>query len=236
LRTIDLGSNVVKAASGITSAAVQASTALSTFQEVTATFPNTTLGLQLKQVARMIKKRTELSVNRQIFFVQVGGSFDTHNGQVATQTTGQNGLFIQVGQAMRAFYDELTAQGAQNNVTTFTMSDFGRTFVPAGQGAGAVGSDHAWGNHLMVMGGAVAGGNFYGTNSSNGTPFPTLTPGGIDDTDSGTGARGRWIPTTSVDQYAATLAKWYGLPADQMASVFPNLVNFTQPDLGFMGA
>jgi uncharacterized protein (DUF1501 family) len=113
------------------------------------------------------------------------------------------------------------------------MSDFARTLNPAGSGAN-VGSDHAWGNHLFVIGGAVLGGNFYGTPTSNGTPYPTLTMNGPDDADSGTNARGRWIPTTSVEQYAATLARWYGLPETDMTTVFPNLVNFPNTNLGFM--
>lgn len=232
LRAIDLDNEAVAAASSITSQAVQASQALSSFQEVTVTFPTTNLGLQLKQVARLIKKRTDLSVKRQIFFVQVG-SFDTHNGQVASVTTGQNGLLIQVGQALRAFYDELTAQGAADNVTTFTMSDFSRTFAPAGAGSD-VGTDHAWAGYQFVMGGAVRGGDFYGMNTSNGTPFPTLTLGSSDDADSGTAPRGRWIPTTSVEQYGATLARWFGLPEAQMNQVFPNLGHFSTSDLGFM--
>ena len=233
LRAVDLDSQVVAAASNITEQAVRASQALSTFQEVTVPFPNTGLGNQLKQVARLIKKRSELSVNRQIFYVQIGG-FDTHNNQVTTVSTGQNGLFVQIGQAMRAFYDEMVAQGMVDNVTSFMMSDFGRTFNPAGVGSGIVGSDHAWGNHLLVMGGAVRGGDFYGMNTSNGTPFPTLQQGGPDDTDGGSAPRGRWIPTTSVDQYAATLARWYGLPESQMTTVFPNIGHFTSSDLGFM--
>lgn len=221
--------NLILAANQITDAAVEASTALSTAVEVTATFPNTTLGNQLKQVARVIKRRDGLGTNRQIFFCTLGG-FDTHNGQVATATTGQNGLLLQLSQAMRAFYDEMIVQGTANNVTTFTLSDFGRTLNPAGTGTGTVGSDHAWGNHSLVMGGAVRGGDFYGMNSSNGTPFPTLQLGGPDDTDS----RGRWIPATSVEQYAATLARWYGLPEDQTAAVFPNIGNFNISNLGFM--
>jgi uncharacterized protein (DUF1501 family) len=228
LRTMDLNSNYVKAASHVTDLAMQANQALSTFQEVTVTFPNTTIGQQLKQVARLIKKRTDLNVNRQIFYVQIG-SFDTHNNQVNTQAT----LLSQFSQAARSFYDEMGAQNAQNDVTMFTLSDFGRTFNPAGSG-GTVGSDHAWGNHLFVIGGSVLGGDFYGVNSANGTPFPTLTFNGPDDADSGTNARGRWIPTTSVDQYAATLARWFGLPENQMASVFPNIGNFSTSNLLFM--
>ena len=236
LRGLDLNSNVVRAASHITDQAVAASTALSTNpQDVTFAFPNTGLGNQLRQVARIIKKRSDLSVNRQIFFVQIGG-FDTHNNQLTTQRD----QLLQLSQAMRAFYEEMTVQAMQNNVTAFTLSDFGRTFVPAGTGA-IVGSDHAWGNHALVMGGAVNGGDFYGANTSNGTPFPTLQAAGPDDTDSGSGARGRWIPSTAVDQYAATLASWFGVTDDgtansQLAAVFPNLSNFPLRNLGFMGA
>ena len=230
LRQQDLSSNYVAAASHITGEAMQANQALSTFQEVTVTFPNTSLGNQLKQVARLIKKRTDLDINRQIFYVQIG-SFDTHNNQL----TGQGNLLTQFSQAVRAFYDEMTAQGAQSQVTVFTMADFNRTFNPAGSG-GTVGSDHAWGNHLFVIGDSVIGGNFYGTNSTNGTPFPSLAFNGPDDADSGTNARGRWIPTTSVDQYAATLARWYGLPENQMSAVFPNINNFGNSNLGFMTA
>lgn len=228
LRLQDLSSNYIAAASHITDQAIQANQALSTFQEVTVTFPNTSFGNQLKQVARLIKKRTELNVNRQIFYCQIG-SFDTHNNQI----TGQGSLLSDFSQSARAFYDEMVTQGIANGVTMFTMSDFSRTFNPAGTG-GTVGSDHAWGNHLFVIGGSVVGGDFYGVNSTNGTPFPTLTMNGPDDADSGTGARGRWIPTTSVDQYAATLASWYGLSAADMATVFPKIGNFPIKDLGFM--
>ena len=228
LRTQDLSSQVVAAASQVTNQAMQANAALQTFQEVTVTFPNTTLGNQLKQVARLIKKRTELSVNRQIFFCQVGG-FDTHTGQLATQVN----LLGQLGQAMRAFYDEMVVQGLGDKVTQFTMADFSRTMNPAGTGAG-VGSDHAWANHHFVVGGGITAADFYGVNTTNGTPFPTLTLNGPDDSDSTTGARGRYIPTTSVEQYAATLARWYGLPDANIASVFPKISNFPITNLGFM--
>ncbi len=197
-------------------------------QEVTTTFPNTNLGRQLKQVARLIKKRTDLSVNRQIFYCQLG-SFDTHNNQIAAQSA----LLTEFSQAVRAFYDEMVVQGVSNNVTTFSMSDFSRTLNPAGSGAQA-GSDHAWANHMFVVGGSVLGGDFYGVNTSNGTPYPTLVMNGPDDADSGANARGRWIPTTSVEQYAATLARWYGLPETDMAAVFPNIGNFPSNNLGYM--
>ena len=232
LRTIDLQNNFVKEASHVTDLAMTANAALQTSQEVTVAFPNTSIGLQLKQVARLVKKRTDLSVKRQIFYCQIGG-FDTHNNQV----TSQANLLSQFSQAARAFYDEMVAQGVSQDVTLFSLSDFGRTFNPAGSG-GVVGSDHAWGNHMFVLGGSVVGGNFYGVNTANGTPFPTLTMGtsGPDDTDNGSSGRGRWIPTTSVDQYANTLARWFGLPQDAttLRTVFPNLTNFAQTNLGFL--
>lgn len=234
LRTQDLSSNYIAAASHVTDLAMAANTALANAQDVSTLFPNTSIGRQLKQVARLIKDRTDLSVNRQIFYVQLG-SFDTHT----TQITGQGNLLTQFSQAMRSFWDELGVQGVQNNVTTFTLSDFCRTFNPAGSGA-TVGSDHAWGNHMFVMGGSVIGGDFYGSLRPDGTGnyYPTLTFAGPDDVDTGSSARGRWLPTTSVDQYAAQLARWFGLGQDSatLAAVFPNLANFpgTFSQLGFL--
>lgn len=228
LRSIDLGSDVVRAASNVTNQAMAANAALQSFQEVTVQFPNTGLGNQLKQVARLIKKRADLGVNRQIFFCQIGG-FDTHNNQLG----GQANLFTQLSQAMRAFYEEMVVQGLGDKVTQFTMSDFNRTFNPASSGA-TVGSDHAWGNHNLVVGGGITGSDFYGINSTNGTPFPTLAFNGPDDADSGTGARGRWIPTSSAEQFAATLARWYGLPDANLPAVFPKITNFANTNLGFM--
>lgn len=223
-------SNYIKAASDVTDSALDANTALQSSQDVTTLFPNTSLGLQLKQVARLIKSRDSLNINRQVFYVQVGG-FDTHSNQV----TGQGNLFTTVSQAMRAFWDELSAQTVQNDVTLFTLSDFGRTLNPAGTGGAVVGSDHAWGNHMFVMGGSVAGGDFYGSLRPDGTGnyYPTLTmgnnAGALDDTDNNASGRGRWIPTTSVEQYAVEMARWFGLaPADE-AAVYPNLVNFPGP-------
>jgi len=135
---------------------------------------------------------------------------------------------------MRAFYDEMVAQTISDKVTQFTLSDFGRTLQPSGSGATTVGSDHAWGGHAFIMGGSVNGGTFYGSSRPDGTGlpygYPTLALGGADDTDS----RGRWIPTTSVDQYAATLATWYGLAPSDLATVFPNLSRFATSNLGFM--
>lgn len=239
LRLQELSSNYIGAASHVTDLAMQANSALLTSQDQSpeGRFPTSGLGRQLRQVARLIKNRDALNINRQIFYVQIGG-FDTHTSQV----NGQGGLVTDVSQSMRAFWDEMVAQGIQNDVTLFTMSDFCRTFNPAGTGA-TVGSDHAWGNHMFVMGGSVIGGDFYGSRrpdaTGSGNYFPTLTFAGLDDADSGSGARGRWIPTTSVDQYAAVLAKWFGLPQDAatLAGVFPNLANFstgTFPALNFL--
>lgn len=231
LRSIDLQSNYVAAASHVTDLAMQANAALQSPGDTTVTFPNTGIGRQLRQVARLIKKRNELNVNRQIFYCQIGG-FDTHSGQPAQHVN----LFGQFSQAVRAFYDELgtVSQNVQNDVTLFTLSDFGRTFQPSGTGTG-VGTDHAWGNNMIVVGGSVMGGNFYGMNTAvNGTPFPHLQMGGPDDTDGGSSPRGRWIPTTSVEQYAATMARWFGLPEAEIPNVFPNIGNFTTNNLGFM--
>jgi uncharacterized protein (DUF1501 family) len=126
---------------------------------------------------------------------------------------------------MRAFYDEMVVQGNSNSVTQFTISDFGRTFQPSGSSAATVGSDHAWGSHAFILGGAVVGGMFYGN-------YPTLALNSPNDDG---GNRGRWIPTTSIEQYAATLANWYGLAPSDIPKVFPNLVRFPTQNLGFLG-
>lgn len=228
LRGQDLSSELIAAASHITDQAIIINASLQTSQEVTVGFPNSNIGNQLKQVARLIKKRGDLNVKRQVFFCQING-FDTHNFQHAMHTT----LLAQMSQAMRAFYDEMVAQGIADKVTQFTMSDFNRTMNPAGAGAG-VGSDHAWGNHQLVVGGGITAADFFGINTTNGTPYPTLNLDGPDDAETGTGARGRWIPTASVEQYAATLARWFGLPESQMVSVFPKIGNFPNTNLGFM--
>jgi uncharacterized protein (DUF1501 family) len=230
LRTINDNSNLTAAANHLMDTAMQASTALTSYQEVTTEFPNFPIGRQLKQVARLIKKRGDLNINRQVFYCTIP-SFDTHSFQPGHHEN----LLITLNQAARAFYDEMVAQGLADKVTLFTLSDFGRTLTGTGSGASA-GTDHAWATHNFVIGGAVNGGDFYGINTSNGTPFPTLATGdaGPDDSETGTQGRGRFIPTASVDQYAATLAKWFGLPAADMPLVFPNLQNFPVKDLGFM--
>ena len=169
---------------------------------------------QLFQVAKMIEARASTGAKRQIFFVQLG-SFDTHNDQINRQ---QN-LFAELDPALKAFYDATVALGVGSQVTTFTLSDFGRTLQPASGG----GSDHAWGSHHFILGDAVKGGNLYGH-------YPQLILGGPSDAEK----EGRWIPTTSVDQYGATLAKWFGVAPSQLAVVFPNLGKFATSDLGFL--
>jgi len=227
ISTFDNGFRLIKAASDTRSSAIQTDNALSSVSPTLATvFPNSSLGRQLKQVALLIKACTDpaagINMKRQIFFTQVGG-FDTHSQQI----TGQGNLLTQVSQALNAFYLATVELGLQDKVTAFTMSDFSRTMQPAGTGAAQVGSDHAWGNNHLIVGGAVLGNTIYGT-------YPNITPGGPNDTDSGTNPRGRWIPTTSVEQYAATLATWYGLSSSDLSAVFPLIGRFATPNLGFM--
>ncbi len=225
IRGQDLNFTMIQNASIETQRAINVSLQLSQDPVLTVTFPNTTLGNQLRQVAKLMKFRTELSMSRQIFYVQLGG-FDTHSGQLNNQAA----LLTQVSQAMKAFYDETVAQGIASQVTTFTMSDFNRTFNPASSGAN-VGSDHAWAGHHFVMGGAVLGGDFYGRPTSNGTYFPTLINGTDDDSES----RGRFIPSVATEQYAATLARWFGISDLDVPLVFPNINNFPSGyNLGFM--
>jgi uncharacterized protein (DUF1501 family) len=223
-RTRDLNYTLIQQASTITQQAVNVSQQLTTDPTLTVTFPSTNLGNQLKQVAKLIKLRTLLNMSRQIFFVQIGG-FDHHSNQIGNHDS----LLTQVSKAIKAFYDEMVVQGAASQVTTFTMSDFNRTLNPAGGGS-SVGTDHGWGGPYFVVGGAVAGGNFYGKPTSNGTFVPTLAMGTGDDAD----IRGRFIPSVSVEQYAATLARWYGLADADIPLVFPNIGNFNGSNLGFM--
>jgi uncharacterized protein (DUF1501 family) len=183
-------------------------------------FPDTPLGRQLRHVAKLISIRDQLGVRRQVFFCNLLG-FDHHFSQ-QNAFTGQAVLLQQLSRALRAFYDATVRLGVSAQVTTFTLSDFGRTFEPSGAGA-VVGSDHAWGNHHFILGDAVRGGDFYGT-------YPTLALGGPDDAFE----RGVWIPTTSTDQYAATLALWFGLAPAGLATVFPFVGRFATPNLGFM--
>jgi uncharacterized protein (DUF1501 family) len=170
-------------------------------------------------IARLIAAAPNLGLKRQVFFVQLGG-FDTHAAQLtnATPTAGAHAnLLTQVSQAINAFYNATIELGIPDQVTTFTSSDFGRTYRSNGDG-----SDHGWGNHQFIIGGAVKGREIYGR-------MPTLTVGGPDDT-----GQGRWIPTTSVDEFAATLATWFGVSATDLPIVLPNIGRFAKPNLGFL--
>ena len=174
-------------------------------------FPASQLGTQLQTVARLIDVRDQLEMQRQIFFVATGG-FDSHDAQ----NQNQPGLLGGISDAIAAFYDATVEMGVADSVTAFTQSDFGRTLTSNGDG-----SDHAWGGVQFAVGDAVLG-DLYGS-------YPLLAIDGADDV-----GGGRMIPTTSADQYAATLAKWFGIDDADLASVAPNLDNFIARDLGFM--
>jgi uncharacterized protein (DUF1501 family) len=198
-----------------TEAAQTLNTALTNFPTTAApfsTFPNTGLGNQMRNVARMIAARQALGARRQIFHVSIGG-FDQHSGLIA----GHGGRMTELANAMAAFYNATVSLGVADSVTAFTASDFGRTLDSNGEG-----SDHGWGAHHFVVGGAVKGGDLYGV-------WPETVLRGPNDV-----GRGNLLPTTSVNQYAATLATWFGIGAAQMADVLPNAANFPQSDLGFM--
>jgi uncharacterized protein (DUF1501 family) len=219
LLTFDTGLTLIQAASSTTGNAIQngqtLATALAGATPLATQFPqNSYFAGQLQQVAKIIQVRSALGLARQIFFVSMGG-FDTHTNQLPQQDS----LFNDLNQSLSAFYQATVEMGVASNVATFTLSDFGRTYLPNSNG-----TDHAWGSHHLIMGGAVKGGDFYGT-------FPTLAVNGPDDA---TG-QGRWVPTTSLDQYAATLASWFGVAATDLPSIFPNLANFASPTLGIMG-
>lgn len=176
------------------------------------TFPDTRLGRQLRMVARLINVRSDLQMQRQIFYVGLGG-FDTHDNQLNDQTD----RLAELDSALAAFHAATVEMTVANAVTTFTASEFGRTTSVNGDG-----TDHGWGSHHLIIGGAVNGRRIYGTP-------PNLTVEGPDDA-----GWGQIIPTTSVDQYAATIARWYGVPAGDMSTVFPNIGRYATPDLGFM--
>lgn len=175
-------------------------------------FPGSQLGTQLQTVARLIAVRDQLAMKRQIFFVAAGG-FDSHDDQAQNQP----GLLGDISDSIAAFHAATVELGIDDSVTTFTQSDFGRTLTSNGDG-----TDHAWGGNQLVVGGAVAGQQLYGQ-------YPLLNIGGPEDV-----GGGRMIPSTSADQYAATLAKWFGIEDTDLDIVAPNLSNFAQRDLGFM--
>ncbi len=170
------------------------------------------LARQLEMIARLIATRDEIGMKRQVFFCAVGG-YDTHGDQVEPHAN----LLGELSEAMSQFQSAMGSSDLNiaDQVTSFTASDFGRTFPTNGEG-----SDHGWGNHQIVMGGAVQGNKIYGN-------MPVLEVDGPDDT-----RTGRWIPSTSVDEYSATLAKWFGI--SDLNAIYPNLHRFGNPDIGFM--
>ena len=214
------GPTLMQQASTTTSNALQnASTlaaALATGSSLKIKFPKSALGGQIGQVAQILQVRSALGLSRQIFFIGAGG-FDTHTNQLLNQ----HGLLADLNACLTAFNTALQDMGIAQQVVTFTLSDFARTFEPNS----THGSDHGWGNHHLVMGGPVVGGDFYGT-------WPTLALSGPDDATQ----QGRWIPTTSLDQYGATIAQWFGVPPSALPAIFPYLNNFSPQTLGFLPA
>ncbi|HEX3878125.1 MAG TPA: DUF1501 domain-containing protein [Bryobacteraceae bacterium] len=184
--------------------------------KITTAFPaNNPLASQLLTVANVMSVQSQLGLTRQIFFCSLGG-FDTHSQQTETQTP----LLQQLSQAVNAFYTCVSQElNTANNVVTFTASEFGRTLSPSGSD----GSDHAWGSHHFVIGGGVLGGKIYGN-------FPSLALGGPNDANT----RGTLIPSIGVDQYGSTIAQWFGVNQTNLATVFPNIGNYSLNNLGFL--
>lgn len=218
LLTFDTGLKLVSAANGVLDDALgrirDVNAALAGAPALPVTFPTTSLGRQLSQVAKLMSVRGALGMNRQIFFVTVGG-FDNHEALLSNH----NQLMVGLDQAVSAFFRTLDSFGLTKQVTLFTESEFNRT----ADANASLGTDHGWGGHHLVIGGAVRGGNIYGT-------MPTLEINGPSDM----GNRGVWIPTTSLDQYAATLAGWFGVSDPDLDAVFPNLRNFQSRQLSFL--
>jgi uncharacterized protein (DUF1501 family) len=217
----DRDNSYVKAAGDITAQALSLSGLVnpiltSTTSAIAAHFTgqNNSIAQQLLAVAKLIEGRSQTGAKRQVFFVSLGG-FDTHGAELNVLDT----LLGELSPALRSFYDATVQLGVADSVTTFTLSDFGRTFQPNSN----AGTDHAWGNNHFILGGAVRGGEMYGR-------YPTLARAGPDDADTA----GRWIPTTSVEQYGATLARWFGVSDAALATVFPSLAKFPSNNLGFL--
>jgi uncharacterized protein (DUF1501 family) len=219
LLSFDNGLQLMQASNSITTAGINdgalLNAALGSAAPLQTVFPSSTLGAQMKLVAQIISVRASLGMNRQIFFVSLDG-FDTHSDQLSVQ----DALLTDVNQSLNALYSATLELGVDQAVTAFTNSEFGRTLQPSSGG----GTDHAWGSHAMIVGGAVKGGALYGV-------YPSLALGGPDDANT----RGTLIPTTSVEQYGATLAKWFGVPVASIPQLFPTVGNFASSDLGFMG-
>lgn len=181
-------------------------------------FPQGRLSDQLEMVARLIaiRGRLDSTLNRQVFFVRIGG-WDTHNEQGGENYSRHAELLQELDTAMAVFQRAMVQLNVNNSVTTFTATEFGRTLIPNGSG-----TDHGWGGHNLVMGGAVAGGDIYGQ-------MPQVSRSSVDSVNGG-----RFIPTSSVDQYSATMARWFGLNNSELQRVFPNLANFATSNMGFM--
>jgi uncharacterized protein (DUF1501 family) len=220
LLSFNSGFKLVQAANGVMSDGLTVDAllngAFAGAPKLTTVFPKTQIGAQLQQVAQIIQVRSNLGVNRQIFFCSLGG-FDTHSDQLSIQ----GHLLGQLSPAIGSFYATTQELGVDSKVTTFTESDFSRTFQPNSNH----GSDHAWGSNHLVVGTAVNGGDVYGV-------FPEFALSGPSDAND----RGVWIPGFGIDQYGATLASWYGLASSQLTTVFTNLSQFNGvTNLGFMG-
>lgn len=216
------GNSMIQAANKVMSDALQLNPILKGAAgnpSFTTPFPQTSLGNQLKEVARFLSLRSQLGAGRQVFFCSLGG-FDTHGGQSYQQWD----LLRQVSQAVAAFYNATVEMGVASQVTTFTLSDFGRTLQPSGSG-----SDHGWGSHHLVVGGAVNGGRIYGS-------FPLMTNYANFNSshDDYADNRGVLLPGIGLCQYGSTMARWFGASDAQLDSLFPTVSNFAARDLGFM--
>jgi uncharacterized protein (DUF1501 family) len=221
LLNVDQDINLTQAAQAVMSSALTSSAILNPILTTTSaalsgrfTGLTSNFSQQLLAIAKVIEARGALGASRQVFLAQLG-SFDTHTNQLNTQQT----LFSQLDAGLTAFHGAMADIGAGTSVTSFTLSDFSRNFLPNTGG----GTDHAWGSHPLVIGDAVKGGSIYGT-------MPTLQLSGPDDASD----LGRWIPTIAVDQFAATLATWFGADATALASVLPNLSAFSPSTIGFI--
>ena len=218
---VDQSDNLVQSAQAVMTGALASSAVLnpiltSTNATLTARFGSLTgnFAAQLLAIAKVIQASGTLGAGRQVFLVTLG-SFDTHTDQLNTQET----LLTELDAGLTAFHGAMSDIGSALSVTSFTLSDFSRNFLPNTGG----GTDHAWGSHPLVIGGAVKGGQIYGT-------MPTLELSGPDDASD----LGRWIPTIAVDQFAATLASWFGAGSTALTAILPNLSAFTPANLGFI--
>jgi uncharacterized protein (DUF1501 family) len=224
LMSFDNGLKLVTAANANFNRGVGFSTTLTNAlktAKVNTVFPATLIGQQLLTVAQIMSIRGQLGIGRQVFFCQLGG-FDTHGAQQPTQDP----LLQQLSQAVAAFYTATQEVGTDAVTATFTASEFSRTVQPNG----SAGTDHAWGGHHFIVGtgvtngGSLRGGQIWGQ-------FPSLALGGPNDANT----RGTLVPTTSVDQYAATMAEWFGVTPANINSIFPYVANFPTANLGFLG-